>query len=716
MMTEFFIEGIRIDISADISSLLTFAIDDVKDFSSRQTAFSKTIVIPGTALNNRTLGNIFDVGISNAYDPGLDNVGYNFNASKSARILIFQDYLQTFKGTARLLEVIKDKKGLEYELAFNGEITSLKVALSSGLLEHLDFSSYDHVFNTSNIISSWNNPGGTGYYYPLVDYGTYSVDKHSWDIGTFRPALYAKEYIDKMFSAAGFTYQCNLFNTSRFKSLIIPHNQKQLQALNSRLLSGERLTDKIILTSAGISTAKFDFESVTTSIFTNTTNSKFTYTGTPVGVTVTFTFYGSRRSLTTDYVLKFLLNGVEQTAQTLNIASNHGTFNVPFVWYRSFHLVLNTGDYIEFQADTTAGDLNYELKVLDMVLKIESDNSIYTPVFLGDTVQMNTAIPKNVRQLDFLLSIIKLFNIYVYESQFDERLIKMSPFVDYYTTNSTESRDWTYKLDRDQPIRIKPMSELNSKIYNFNYKDDTDYYNDLYKKRYNQGYGSYIFDSQFEFVSNENKLDLIFAATPLVGYGGEDKVYPTIFKRSGTVEESIDSVIRIMQSKKVTGVSSWNIKNGATVLTSTVDYGYAGHFDDPDNPDNDLNFGVLNELFFVLTTGDLTKTQFNVYWSSYMAEITDKDSKLLIAKFHLTPKDIFDLDFSKYIYLDGDLFRLNKIIDYDVSSPNVCVVELLKVINTTYTESIPNPGETYFWIDSDLSYILDSDGSKIKFF
>jgi len=92
----------------------------------------------------------------------------------------------------------------------------------------------------------------------------------------------------------------------------------------------------------------------------------------------------------------------------------------------------------------------------------------------------------------------------------------------------------------------------------------------------------------------------------------------------------------------------------------------------------------LHELFFTLTTGDLTKTQFNLYWSSYMAEITDKDSKLLTAKFYLTPKDIFDLDFSKYVYLDGVLFRLNKITDYNATIPSDCEVQLLKVINTIY--------------------------------
>jgi hypothetical protein len=98
-----------------------------------------------------------------------------------------------------------------------------------------------------------------------------------------------------------------------------------------------------------------------------------------------------------------------------------------------------------------------------------------------------------------------------------------------------------------------------------------------------------------------------------------------------------------------------------------------------------------------------------------MAEITDKDSKMLIANFYLTPKDIFDLDFSKYIFVDGVLFRLNKITDYNVSVPSDCQVELLKVINTTYTEAVPSPGTTGLWLWDDTGYFIDSDSGKIPF-
>lgn len=765
MITEIFVEGQRLDVTDDISSLLTFAIDDIKDFASRQTTFSKTVVLPGTANNNRIFGSIFDTGISNNYDPTLSNTGFNFNPSVSAKCIIFQDFLQTFKGTLRLIEIDIDLHRLEYQVALNGNLTGLNVALSSSLLEDLDFSAYDQQYTIANIVASWDNPGGSAVFYPHIDYGTFSVDKHSWKYQTFKPALYVKEYIDKMFAATGdssvaviagklagdaasaaalaagatsvaaaaayqaaydaafaaaassaaagvFRYQCDLFNTTRFKNLIVPHNQKALQALNSLLLTAAIGTNQSVLNSISHASNTLQYDTAVGSIFTiDTLHTQFTYNGATAVVTFAFDIRGTRHSLVTDFTMQIFKNGSPLAGTLQTLFSNHGTTEIPWRWLQTFGITMNTGDFFQFRFVATSAllDINYDLIVNTATFSINSSSPVLTPVLLNDTVQMNTAIPKNVRQVDFLLSIVQLFNLYVYEDQFDDRLIHITPFIDFYSLSTTNAVDWTYKLDRKEVIKVKPMSELNSRLYNFNYNDDSDYYNDLYKKRYNQGYGSLIFDSLFEFATQTNTIKLAFASTPLVGYGGEDKVYPTIFKRSGDTEETIDSVIRIMQTKKLS-CESWDIlaADGVTILDTESVYAYAGHLDDPNNPDNDLNFGALNELFFILAIGDLSKTQFNIYWSAYMAEITDKDSKLLTAKLYLTPIDIFNLNFSQYVYVDGVLFRLNKITDYNVSMPSDCEVELLKVINTTYSYPIgarPESERTIDWeTDDELEY------------
>lgn len=688
MKTEIYIENNLLDQTSDLSSLLTFMLDDIKDFSTRTTTFSKTIILPGTANNNQLLGNIFQIGQSNQYDSTLPNVGYNFNAAKSASCVIFQDNIQTFKGILRLLEIDIDKGRNEYQVAVFGDVAFLNAKLGALLLEDLDFSEYDHTLTDVNIVASWDNTTGAGYYYPLMDYGTYSTNKHDWDYHTFRTAFFVKEYIDKMFAVAGFRYSSDLFETQRFKQIIVPYAEKILTTNTSDLLSAATSSDITVIDYGSSSFNRIPFDTVSTAIFTPDASpaEQFTYNGAnPVNVTM---------HISIDYSWKctnnFITIDLRKNASSIatKIAGNTGgTLVTSGHWFEDIDISLVTGDVLTFEVSVSDSSLGHQYTFIfktTSLVTIVAASDIPVPINLGDAVVANDTIPKNIKQIDFLVSIVKLFNLYVTEDKFDKNLLYFTPYVDFYGTDNTDSIDWTYKLNREKVLKVVPMSEVTSKVYNFKYKSDTDFYNDLYTKRYNQNYGDYIYTSDFEFTSDKNDVQLIFSSTPLVGYAGEDKVYGTIVKISGTTEENVDSNIRVMQTKKITTVSSWDIMDGVSVVSSHTVYGYAGHFDDPDNPTNDLNFGALRELFFTLATGFLSNTQFNLYWSSYMAEITDKDSKLLTAQFYLKPQDIFDLDFQQYIYLDGILFRLSKITDYNISNPSDCEVQLLKVNFTLY--------------------------------
>ena len=718
MTSELFIENYRLDITNEISSLITFELDNIKNFATRSTTWSKTIIIPGTANNNKLFGHIFQVGQNNSYTSTLPNVNYNFNASKSADCIIFQDQLQTFRGVLRLLQINTIKGRTEFEVAVFGKLASLNVALSAGLLEDLDFSAYDHVYSTANIINSWNNAGGSGYYYPLIDCGTYSVLKHDWDIRTFRPALYVREYLDKMFTAAHFRWSSDLLNTQRFKSLIVPHNKKLLTSNNTNILNASRVTPTQTVIDYGSSaTNPLGFPVFAGALFTPSGSpvTRFTYNGADtINLLLSWDLTYTWHTLNNTIAFELRKNGTAIATRTL---FNTGGITLNGEWRTNQNVTFATNDYIEFWvtvSDSSFGHF-YSFRFDYGTLSGVSATTIAVPIAIGDTVQMNSCLPRNIRQLDFLVSIVKLFNLYVYEDKFDTSLIYLKPYVDFYD-GPPNAIDWTYKLNRDKNIAVKPMSELNARKYEFKYKSDSDYYNELYKKRYNEGYGNYVYDSLYEFAQTTEAFEIIFSSTPLVGYSGEEKVYPTIFKRTGpdatAIEELTDSNIRIMQSLKVTGVAAWDIKDGVTVLDTNTFYGYAGHFDNPDLPSNDLNFGALKELFFILSTGDLSVTQFNVYWSTYMAEITDKDSKLLSAWFYLTPKDIVLLDFSKLIYIDGILFRLNKIGDYNVSNPTDCLVELFKVGYTNYFVPPSEFASFLLWTDGDTEIINWSDTNQ----
>lgn len=202
--TEIYIEDNRLDVMKDLSSEFTYAIDDINDFAARNTNFSKTIILPGNAVNNKLFGHIFEFNNANFHNPLEDNVGYNFNAFKSAKCVIYVDKIQIFKGVIRLLEITIDKGEIEYECVVFGELGGFVNALGTKKLEELDFSQYDHVWNFNTIVNSWEQASGTtasgmGYFYPLVDYGQVSHNaKKDWHFSAFRPALFVREYMDKI--------------------------------------------------------------------------------------------------------------------------------------------------------------------------------------------------------------------------------------------------------------------------------------------------------------------------------------------------------------------------------------------------------------------------------------------------------------------------------------------------------------------------------------
>jgi hypothetical protein len=277
-----------------------------------------------------------------------------------------------------------------------------------------------------------------------------------------------------------------------------------------------------------------------------------------------------------------------------------------------------------------------------------------------------------------------MFNLYVYQDNINERQINISPYIDFYSDSVTNSLDWSQKIDTGSTMSIKPMSQLNARYYAYRYSEDSDYYNENYKKKYGQTYGDFIYDSEFDFVKDTAYTQIIFAPSVLRLHTGQDKYHSEIYKLSNnnTQEDPMDSVIRILMAKKITGITQWKIQeDGGGTLATITSYGYAGHLDDPITPTIDINFGVPKELQFPATTYP-TNNLFNTYHKPYLLEITDMESKLLSCKVYLNTLDIYNLDFSKYIWINGVLFRLNKIDGYNPMDYQTTKVNLLKVINT----------------------------------
>lgn len=728
MNTEIYIEGVNADLTGDISALFTYAIDDVTNIASRDTGFSRTITFPGTNWNNRLFGNAFEFTGFNEFDPTLPNVNVNFNAAKSAKCRILLHGVQIFKGVLRLMEIRMNRGSIIYEAQVVGELGGLISAIGNRLLtgntdtegglstaDDLDFSAYNQQWEFTNIINSWANHattgGGSTVFYPLIDYGKTTLNRIDFSYQALRPALYVLEYITKIFEKAGYTFECPFFSTAFFKRLIIPHNEDVVYKFTRGLVDNKASTVSLFLedtpttigtTSRVVNYANEAFVPVnfTTVYSTSPSGAVFTYTGGAAAMRLTATLFMEYGGGNGNVLITCSINvngtAVPGTQQSFfltdfNLSGTHPPATVPVsITLDVPNHTLLPGDIVtvsaaaSFPVASPSGAWRVDL-LNSSRLTITANTEQATPAGYNDDLYINNLIPKGILQKDFLLSIVKMFNLRIIEDAQIEKHVIITPFVDFF--DNSAPLDWTLKVDRGKEITLTPMSELTARYYNFLYEKDTDFDNDNYFKRYGKGYADRTVDVGLDFVKEKKDLKIIFAPSPFIGVSGLDKGAVRIMKVDGSGnEERTGSKIRILQAKRI-AVTSWNVLQDdlTTPINNTAFYGYAGHVDDPSTPQGaDLNFGVPAEIYWVPANPYIPVTIYAQFYSPYMAEITDKDSKMLTCYVRLSPMDILNLDFGRSVFIDGQLWRLAKVMDYNGVREDVTKVQLLKVINLSY--------------------------------
>jgi len=298
----------------------------------------------------------------------------------------------------------------------------------------------------------------------------------------------------------------------------------------------------------------------------------------------------------------------------------------------------------------------------------------------GNTIDMFGAIPKKVKQKDFFMSLVKMFNLYIEPDKSNEKHLFIEPRDDFY--NNT-IKDWSQKLDVSKQLEFLPMGALDSKEYLFTYKQDKDYYNELYNDTWGEIYGQRKYEIDNDFLNKEYKTEVIFSPTPSVGQNYHDRVIPAIKKydtNNGNIRT--ESNIRILYYDGLKNcLYNWEHRSSLVANTIESQYPYAGHYSDPFTPTVDINFGLTKEIYYDDTFYDIIWSDnnlYNAYYKTFIEEITDVNSKIVKGWFYLRPSDIRNLSFKNYYFFDGAYFRLNKIENYNPDNP-VTKCEFLKI-------------------------------------
>jgi hypothetical protein len=736
MNTKIYINSELIDITDDVSIPLTYAIADVREPEKRNTTFSKTVVIPGSQLNNKLFGQIWNVN-SSVNSSGTTNFNPSFNPNlKANAIITYKDVVQ-FTGIVQLLNVnLLDEYEINYEVAFLGELGNIFQAIENKTLAQVDLSAYNHLYTAQNQKNSWdysiikNGASypftlGEGYVYPLIDYGyNNGVD---WNVKHLFPAVYVKTIIDKIIGDSGFQYTSAFFNTDLFKRLVIPYSGGSALKLTDAQIENRTFR----ATSSGVTSINLYSPNTTTTIQIgddstvpnfdggnnyNSTTSKFT-----VSKTGTYTFKLKPKVSITHFPSANTTLNVQNASlgffsiyrQGGGVMYSTAVYLTPVVaTIQNVFSIINGGltvtsgtttleqtGEISFNASVNAGDVFYCVFVMQVnqlystgansasnygrlninVGTMFAVNLADVNIQEGDLVTINNVLPAKFKQSDFLKSIIKCFNLFIQQDKLIPNKLLIEPRKNFYPNTADYVRDWTDKLDNTRQIKIVPMGELNTKRFIFTYKKDEDYYNKQYFDEYQEVYGEKILDVENDFLKGEIKNEVIFSPTPLVDTIGIDRIIPKIYDvdEQGTIKPKASNIRLLYYGGVKTTNNPYNhiATSGTTVLST---YGYAGHVDNPTAPVIDLSFGVPKEVMY-LTDSYTANNLYNVYWADYFNELIDKNSKIFIGYFKLDEIDINELNFQCSFYFENEYWRLNKIYDYNPSSGEPTKCEFVKL-------------------------------------
>jgi hypothetical protein len=699
-----------IDLLDNIPYSLNYAIADIREPDKRNSSYSKTIKIPGSKSNNIIFAHIFEI-----------NIQSNFNANLKTPCRLYVDELLQMQGFLQLLKINKtDDNQIEYEVAIKGNVGNIFTDWADLQLTDLDLSAYNHTYDKTAQKASWVATYGEGYVYPMIDYCIVNGSNGlTFDVENFYPAIYVKQYIDSMFTKAGYTYSSAFFDSAFFKRLIIPFNATTLllseAELTSRYFKANRSANYIGKTLTSTAASQFlayttsapvkiqintDVSDVSNQFNTTTFEATIAEKGSYIftsSISFNLSFSGLTTSPSTlpfDFNVYFII-GIFDSSGVLvttlgtgyyivpsQVITNGGTSSTYVMLFSTQTVTILAGQKlcVSFSLDSIvlnqAGVINLNI----LAGSYFENKAINTGIFDGDSLVMNDmAIPRNIKIKDFFTSIIKMFNLYIETDKTIANKLYIEPRNDFYSVGVT--KDWTDKLSIDRVMDIDPMGELNASRYTFKYKEDKDYYNQKYQNGFLEPYGTMNKDIDTDFIKGTKTIDIIFSPTPLSKTGTTDRIISQIstLGNDGLGLTNIKNCnLRILYFDLKNTNDSWTYTGSVSGTTTETTYPYAGHVDTPLLPTFDLNFGVPQDIYYI-TTAYTNNNLYNKFYKKYIEEITDKDSKIITAYFYLTPLDIYLLDFRNQFFVDGNLLRLNKIYDYNPLSNELTKCEFIKI-------------------------------------
>ena len=668
---------------------------DIQNINSATGSYTQTFRLPLTQHNRTIFGNIDEMGLRG---------GLNLQQKLSASL--HSGSLPLLTGYVQVKNIYMTKEHYaEVEVAFFSGTLDLKTELGGSMLSDLNLSAYDHSLTSSVVQQSWIGTGiGPEVRYMIMDKGSnwssptnpIGTTANPLPLSVFNPAIRAKSLVDAIMADAGFTYESTYLNSSDFLDIYMPCWNGQINTVgedvdnedlratlstaNQSITGGNSANLNLSDTLAGCRDAGNNYATASDE-----------YTAPFAGlytVRVTYSWSFSGAAGTDASRLRVIINGTEY--ETYDIAFGSQQTNA---YWEVANIYMDTGDVLRvnaFNLNVSGGTITF-LGSSNYSEGTRTSLEIEVVARLGSyDVNINDNLPV-MKQIDFLTSLQKMFNLVFVEDKNKPNHLIIDTYENYVSSGS--NRDWTNKVDYSKDVVISPTTDLQSSIYEWSYTDGMDFLSVEIQNSLDRVYGRYkVIETENDFATGTLTIQPQFAPFILSVIPGTSN---PIYRGLTTDGTGISNPLPMLAywCGLSTQLGSFEIidETGTVVTITTTPYFSNYDTDNPVITDNDLNYGVEKALYPIDVNP--RDTLYIRFWAQYVKELYSSDARIMKCHVRLNEADLAALEFNDVIFIRNEAYRLLS-LSYDANDPSTASAELiLKLDDISLCADIP----TYYW-------------------
>lgn len=746
-----------LDLYEDEDIKLDYSFAEVQDITKKNSTFSKSFTLPGSKNNNDIFNHFYnlnttplDYDVRRVFNASLVYEGQTIltgymrlnNVSINNTEVIYN--VTFYSEVGNLVTNIGDKFLYDLDYSELAHPYDDDIVISS--LYDTDFSGGTEPYNDGRVYFTLAN---FGYEYseenivntdstPIIDFrdgqtpGYFDAQDTPLRFYYLKPSIQIKWFYEKIFEEAGYKVKSDFFETAYFKRFYLPLTfSKDSLYLNQAIkpqfefrnetneYGGDMVTGTTINWSSpppytSTKTGLWRIEQQV-EIVNNINAHQFGTTSFKVPqdgyyrIKINMAGYNSERapdSIPLDALLQVFFNQIEVGGSNGLSGTTLATYPTPTQF-----LTISAGGTFQFGWEVRlylqenkfySIDADYSLGIGDAIITLCNLQILDGPRSIIGDIDYKLELPENeIKQIDFISSMNKYWNLIVVEDKDEEKTLRVEPLIDYIGTG--EVLDWTTKLDRKRQIQILPTTNTFYGTLSYENKLDRDYGNDEFNKKANKVFGTQLIRLDQDIKNQDIPFNFIHANSvdyTLNNIGVPNATLPIFFVTSENDNEGVAELyflarktlpriyfrginlpaknVGYINATGTTILNTWYLESQKIDMFpvgnryTTYPLGISGftHAINYDKTD------IFDEIEYDFTGG---LDMYDIYYKEYKEDLTSEESRIFVGYFYLTPYELQALKGNEKIYLDGNYFRINKINQYSLTGGDIAKVELLKL-------------------------------------